>query len=144
MSRLHVHIRVADLDRSIRYYSALFGAKPTRLKPGYAKWALDDPKVNFAISHALDGVTGVNHLGLQSEDREELAATDARLKAAGEATVDEAGAQCCYAVSDKHWSTDPDGVVWEAFHTMGEAEIFHETETVVQATVRQAPSGRCC
>lgn len=125
MNRLHVHIRVNDLDRSRAFYAALFGAEPTKVKPDYVQWRLDDPRVNFAISPAGAGAaTGVDHLGVQSDDEAGLEALNARLLAAGEATAPEKDTTCCYAHSNKHWTADPDGVVWEAFHTMADAAVF--------------------
>jgi catechol 2,3-dioxygenase-like lactoylglutathione lyase family enzyme len=116
MKRFHVHLGVNDLERSIGFYSHLFGAEPTVRKDDYAKWMLDDPRINFAISRRGNAV-GVNHLGLQVESDDELKAVRGQFAAAdATATVDEPGANCCYAKSDKHWVTDPQGVAWEAFH----------------------------
>ena len=117
MKRFHVHIAVPDLDASIGFYSTLFGAEPTMRKPDYAKWMLDDPRVNFAISQR-SSTAGVNHLGFQVDSDAELDAAHVRLVAAGRRVTAEKNASCCYAVSDKYWVTDPAGVPWEAFHTL--------------------------
>ena len=124
MNRFHVHLNVADLARSIRFYSALFAAEPTVVKHDYAKWMLDDPRINFAIS-STGREPGIDHLGLQADSAEELAALGPRLAAAGGALVPEAGAICCYARSDKLWTEDPQGTRWETFHTKGEATTYH-------------------
>ncbi|HVV65997.1 MAG TPA: ArsI/CadI family heavy metal resistance metalloenzyme [Rhizomicrobium sp.] len=119
MKRLHVHVAVEDIERSTRFYSSLFGAAPTVAKADYAKWMLDDPRVNFAIS-SRGGEVGLGHLGIQVESAADLAAVTARAKqAAGEALIEQ-GAKCCYAQGDKAWATDPQGVRWETFHTTGE------------------------
>lgn len=118
MTRLHVHISVDDLDASTRFYSALFDQAPTVEKPDYAKWEVEDPRVNLSVSRRDGRVPGVNHLGIQAESSDELAILHGRLRAASVATTDEAGASCCYARSDKHWTADPQGVIWEMFHTL--------------------------
>lgn len=118
MNRLHVHVAVRDLNESVRYYSTLFGADPTVRKADYAKWMLDDPRVNFAIS-ARGRLPGVDHLGIQVEEPAALAAITARLQAAEASVSKETDAHCCYARSDKTWSTDPSGIRWESFHTHG-------------------------
>jgi catechol 2,3-dioxygenase-like lactoylglutathione lyase family enzyme len=123
MKRLHVHVGVSDLAASIRFYSTLFATAPSVVKPDYAKWMLEDPRVNFAISTGRDGV-GVSHLGLQAETADELAEVSERLDAAGRPVLAEGATTCCYAQSDKSWISDPDGVVWEAFHTSGEATTY--------------------
>ena len=124
MKRFHVHVAVPDLDQGIRFYSTMFGAEPAVVKPDYAKWMLDDPRINFAISRRGNAV-GVNHLGLQVESDDELKAVRGQFAAAdATATVDEPGASCCYAKSDKHWVTDPQGVAWEAFHSLGAIPMF--------------------
>ncbi|MEL1264955.1 ArsI/CadI family heavy metal resistance metalloenzyme [Pseudoxanthomonas putridarboris] len=123
MKRLHIHVSVKDLAESIRFYSGLFATAPTVEKADYAKWLLDDPRVNFAVStHAQ--ATGVNHLGIQAEDAEELTEIKQRAHIAGIASQPEVGADCCYARSDKHWLEDPQGIVWEAFHTMGDIPVY--------------------
>lgn len=123
MKRLHVHVSVKDLPESIRFYSGLFAVAPTVEKHDYAKWMLDDPRVNFAISTRAEAA-GVNHLGIQAENAQELAEIEQRARIAGIASEPEAGANCCYARSDKHWLEDPQGVVWEAFHTMGDIPVY--------------------
>lgn len=124
MNRFHVHLNVADLDASIRFYSELFAAQPAVLKPDYAKWMLEDPRVNFAIS-TTGRAPGIDHLGFQVDSSEELAALGKRLDAAGGAVVPEAATICCYARSDKNWTEDPQGTRWETFHTFGEATTYH-------------------
>jgi catechol 2,3-dioxygenase-like lactoylglutathione lyase family enzyme len=152
MKRFHVHLGVADLDRSIRFYTDLFGNEPAVRKPDYAKWMLDDPRINFAISQR-GGATGVRHLGLQVESADELDAVRARFEVADAATtVAEPGANCCYAKSDKHWVTDPQGVAWEAFHSLGEIPVFDsETMPLEEATgccgpasTQFAAANACC
>jgi len=123
MKRFHVHVGVENLDDSIRFYSGLFGAGPTVRKDDYAKWMIEDPRVNFAISQRGNRV-GVNHLGLQADSAAELADIRARFAAAGTGVVDEPDASCCYAQSDKHWMTDPQGIAWEGYHTLGEIRYF--------------------
>ncbi|MCI4568687.1 ArsI/CadI family heavy metal resistance metalloenzyme [Lysobacter sp. CFH 32150] len=131
MNRFHVHIHVADLDQNIRFYSQLFGAQPIVTKDDYAKWMLDDPRINFAISTGKSDETGIAHLGLQAETPEALAAIGARLQAADAVTLAEAGTTCCYARSDKLWAEDPQGVRWESFHTHGGATTYYADPTGV-------------
>ena len=141
MKRLHVHVAVPDLAQSIRFYSTLFGAQPTVLKHDYAKWILEDPRVNFAISTTV-AEPGLSHIGVQAETSEELRDIAVRLVAAGEKTLDETNATCCYARSDKAWVTDPSGLRWETFHTFGEATVYGEDRGVeAPAAVR---STACC
>ena len=123
MKRFHVHVTVNDLDQSIRFYSGLFGESPSVTKDDYAKWMLDDPAVNFAISNHRDE-PGINHLGLQVDSGSDLAALKAGLSQADVDTLDEPDANCCYAQSDKHWTKDPQGIVWEAFHTHGDIRTY--------------------
>lgn len=139
MSRLHLHVGVSDLPASIAFYQALFGAAPSVVKDDYAKWMLDDPTVNFAIStRGLS--TGVDHVGIQVESVEDLETLARRLRDAGESVVDQAGATCCYARSDKTWVRDPAGLAWETFHTFGEATTYGE-----DMGPRDVPSeGGCC
>jgi catechol 2,3-dioxygenase-like lactoylglutathione lyase family enzyme len=139
MKRMHVHVAVDDLATSIRFYTTLFGAQPTVVKDDYAKWMLDDPRVNFAISDRADNA-GVDHLGIQVESGEELAELAGRLKAAGEATRDLEATTCCYARSDKSWVNDPSGLRWETFHTFGEAVVYGEDESRVEGSAKSA----CC
>lgn len=124
MKRLHVHVSVASLDKSVGFYSALFQAPPTVHEADYAKWMLEDPRVNFAISEKSDRVSGINHLGIQAEADGELDGLYAALGAANISTHDETCAKCCYAESDKHWATDPDGVVWETFRSMRRISVY--------------------
>jgi catechol 2,3-dioxygenase-like lactoylglutathione lyase family enzyme len=127
VKRLHVHVAVEDLAKSIGFYSTLFGSEPVVLKDDYAKWMLDDPRVNFAISDRA-AVAGVDHLGIQVESSDELAELAGRLKAAGEVTRDQEATTCCYAQSDKAWVNDPNGLRWETFFTFGEATAYGEDE----------------
>ena len=140
MKRLHVHVAVEDLAKSIGFYSVLFGAAPVVLKDDYAKWMLDDPRVNFAISDR-SSVTGVDHLGIQVDSGEELAELAGRLKAAGEVTRDQEATTCCYAQSDKAWVNDPNGLRWETFHTFGEAVTYGEDEP---GAALASPKAACC
>jgi catechol 2,3-dioxygenase-like lactoylglutathione lyase family enzyme len=122
MKRLHVNVSVADLDQSVRFYSTLFGSEPSVKHDDYAKWMLDDPRVNFAIS--TRGVPGLDHLGIQAETGEELGEIAQRLKAADESVLEQKDASCCYAKSDKAWVRDPSGLNWETFHTSGQITTY--------------------
>ena len=126
MKRLHVHVSVDDLAQSIGFYSTLFAAAPTVVKDDYAKWMLDDPRVNFAISKRAGNAAGISHLGIQAEDEAELAEVYDRLARAERPVVEAKGATCCYARSDKQWIADPQGVPWETFFTYGEATVYGE------------------
>lgn len=137
MKRFHVHMHVDDLAKNIAFYSHLFGAEPARVESDYAKWMLDEPRVNFAIS-TRGNKPGLDHLGFQVDEAEELAALKARAQAADMALLDEGTTTCCYARSDKHWITDPQGVAWEHFHSLGNIPVFHE------ATAAPAESEACC
>jgi predicted enzyme related to lactoylglutathione lyase len=132
MKRFHVHVHVEDLAKSVTFYSRLFAAEPTRLEGDYAKWMLDDPRINFAIS-TRGGKPGVDHLGFQTDDAEELAELKARAEAADMAVFDEGATSCCYARSEKHWVTDPQGVAWEHFHTLANIPVFSEKAPQAQA-----------
>jgi len=146
MKRLHLHIAVEDLDRSIGFYSTLFGAQPSVVKDDYAKWMLEDPRVNLAISQR-GRAAGIDHVGVQAETGPELAEIATRLKAAGETTFDQEATTCCYARSDKSWVVDPSGVRWETFHTMGEATTYGESEPaalLAAAPAAEAPRAACC
>ncbi len=135
MKRFHVHLHVDDLSRSIAFYSRLFGVEPSRTESDYAKWMLDDPAVNFAIS-TRGASSGIDHLGIQTDNAADLAAMKARAEAADMALLDEGATTCCYARSEKHWITDPQGIAWEHFHTLGSIPVFREGE---------APkAGACC
>lgn len=127
MNRFHVHLNVTDLDTSIRFYSALFATRPAVVKPDYAKWMLDDPRVNFAIS-TTGRAAGIDHLGFQVESADGLAEIGRRLDAAGGTVVPEDATICCYAQSDKLWTEDPQGTRWESFHTTGEATTYYAGE----------------
>jgi catechol 2,3-dioxygenase-like lactoylglutathione lyase family enzyme len=123
--RFHVHVHVADLDANIRFYSQLFGTPPAVTKTDYAKWMLEDPRINFAISTGKSDETGIAHLGLQADTPEALAEIGHRLQAADAVTLAEAATTCCYARSDKFWAEDPQGVRWETFHTHGDATTYY-------------------
>lgn len=137
MKRFHVHVAVDQLDDSIRFYSALFGVAPTVVQPDYAKWMLEDPRVNFAISQR-GRTAGINHLGFQVESDGELKAMRGQLEAADAGLVEQTGAACCYARSDKYWVTDPQGVAWETFHTLESVPMYGED---TRATAAQSA---CC
>lgn len=123
MKRFHVHVAVDDLEANIRFYSGMFGAEPTLRKPDYAKWMMEDPRINFAISQR-GAKAGVDHLGFQVDTDEELTRMRKQVAAAEIAARDQPDATCCYARSDKYWITDPQGIAWETYRTLGEAEIF--------------------
>ncbi len=124
MKRMHLHVGVEDIDTSVAFYTALFAAEPTVLKSDYAKWMLEDPRVNFAISSTDHTAIGIEHIGLQVETLAELAEVHARLKSAGRPVLEEGATNCCYAKSEKNWITDPDGVIWETFLTNGETTAY--------------------
>lgn len=147
MKRLHVHVGVADLDRSIGFYSTLFGSEPSVQKADYAKWMLDDPRVNFAISSGQHAAKGIEHLGIQAEDAAELSEVYGRLQGAGRPVLEEGATTCCYAKSDKSWIADPDGVIWEAFHTTGNSTVYGdspELDVLASAGSSSAEPGKCC
>jgi catechol 2,3-dioxygenase-like lactoylglutathione lyase family enzyme len=137
MKRFHVHLHVDDLAKSVGFYSKLFAAEPARLEGDYAKWMLEDPPVNFAIS-TRGSKPGIDHLGIQTEDPAELAALKARAEAADMALLDEGETTCCYARSEKHWITDPQGIAWEHFHTLDNIPVFNE------AAAPAAAASACC
>src|SRR6266566_3174934 len=129
MKRFHVHVAVPDISESIRFYSTLFGAQPAVKKDDYAKWMLDDPRINFAISDRSPR-KGVDHLGLQAESGDELEEIGSRLAQADVATTAQKNASCCYAKSDKYWTLDPQGIAWESFHTLDSVPLYgQETRT---------------
>ncbi|WP_287804408.1 ArsI/CadI family heavy metal resistance metalloenzyme [Diaphorobacter sp.] len=136
MKRFHVHLHVEDLAQSIRFYSQLFAAEPARVEADYAKWMLDDPRVNFAIS-TRGTSPGLDHLGFQVDDAAELSELKARAASADMALLDEGATTCCYARSEKHWVTDPQGIAWEHFHTLGDIPVFNESSPT-------AAAGACC
>ncbi len=143
MKRFHVHVGVNDLDQSIRFYSTLFAAEPAVIKDDYAKWILDDPRVNFAISAGNHARKGIEHLGIQAESTEELSEVYGRLKAADRPVLEEGATTCCYAKSEKSWISDPDGVVWEAFLTNGEATVYGDSPAL--GTLSDSLSeDKCC
>ncbi len=123
MKRIHLHISVADLNKSISFYQALFGLPPTVLKPDYAKWMLDDPLVNFAISQRETKV-GLDHIGIQTDTDDELSTIKTRMDSAEMEILSQEGTTCCYAKSNKHWVQDPSGIAWETYHTLEEALTF--------------------
>ncbi len=150
MKRFHVHVSVDDLDANVRFYSAMFGAPPAVLKPDYAKWMLEDPRVNFAIS-SRGAKRGVDHLGVQVDSESELTALREQVAAAKIARLDQAGAECCYARSDKYWTVDPQGIPWETFHTLDTIPVYGKIErTNESACCAPAPavdsrtSAACC
>lgn len=139
MNRFHVHVNVADIAKSVSFYSELFGSTPSVQHDDYAKWMIDDPQLNFAISTGQSDTLGVAHLGLQATDKDALAAIGQRLTAADSVVLAEANTTCCYAQSDKFWAEDPQGVRWETFHTHGSSTTYgggsHSGE---------APGSKCC
>jgi catechol 2,3-dioxygenase-like lactoylglutathione lyase family enzyme len=142
MKRFHVHVHVNDLDKSIGFYSKLFGAEPSRVESDYAKWMLEDPRVNFAIS-TRGQQAGVDHLGLQTDDPAELAEMKQRARAADMALLDEGEVSCCYSRSDKYWLTDPQGVAWEQFHTLSSIPLFSDAPATASAQAEPAAAA-CC
>ncbi len=124
MKRFHVHVAVPDLEESIRFYSTFFGAQPAVVKDDYAKWMLEDPRVNFAISQR-GAASGINHLGFQVDQASELEEINGRLKSADAGVVAEKDVSCCYARSDKYWTTDPAGIAWESFHSLGTVPFYN-------------------
>ncbi|GAB4539008.1 MAG: ArsI/CadI family heavy metal resistance metalloenzyme [Parvularculaceae bacterium] len=135
MKRFHLHVAVNDLARSVEFYSAVFDAPPAIQHPDYAKWMLENPRINFAISQR-GRAAGLDHLGVQVDTDEELQALTARLEAAGETAARQAEAQCCYARSDKTWSVDPSGIAWEAFRTLTDIPLYGEDDSI--------DAGACC
>ena len=140
MKRMHVHVAVRDLERSIGFYSALFATQPAVVKPDYAKWMLDDPRVNFAIS-TRGKQAGLDHLGIQVESKGELSEVYGRLRDAGGAVLEEGATTCCYAKSEKSWIEDPAGISWETFFTTGESIDYG---TSIEKDVRVAHAQACC
>jgi catechol 2,3-dioxygenase-like lactoylglutathione lyase family enzyme len=138
MKRLHVHVSVDDLAQSISFYSTLFAAEPAVTKPDYAKWMLDDPRVNFAIS-TRSGQTGLDHFGIQVETPDELQEVYGRLQQADRPVLEEGSTTCCYAKSEKSWITDPQGLPWEAFLTTGESTVYG-----VDLDLTPITAGACC
>jgi catechol 2,3-dioxygenase-like lactoylglutathione lyase family enzyme len=143
MKRLHVHLSVSDIPRSIGFYSALFAAKPTVIKSDYAKWMLDDPRVNFAIS-TRGREPGLDHLGIQVEDAHELNEVYARLREAGGDIIEQGEMACCYAKSEKSWIDDPAGIAWETFLTTGESITYGDGTGENTARIAHEKQGACC
>ncbi len=141
MKRFHVHTHVDDLPASIAFYSKLFGASPVRVESDYAKWMLDDPRINFAISTRGEK-PGIDHLGLQTDTEAELVELRARALAADMSLVDEGDTTCCYAQSEKHWIVDPAGIAWEHFHTLGDIPVFSQKQDAPSASACCAPRGK--
>ncbi len=141
MKRMHVHVAVENLRQSIGFYSALFDAQPAVVKPDYAKWMLDDPRVNFAIS-ARGREPGLDHLGIQVEDKTELHEVYARLRKAGGTIIEQGETACCYAKSEKSWIDDPAGIAWETFHTTGESTEYGDGTGEREARIVHAKA--CC
>ena len=142
MQRLHVHVAVAALEPAVRFYSTLFGAEPTVLKPDYAKWRLEDPRVNFAISQR-GGKPGVEHLGIEVDSRAELDQAYARLKAADRPVLEEGAVTCCYANSEKAWVSDPAGIAWETFYTSGLATDYGNGPSAAAIAGATQPATGC-
>lgn len=144
MKRIHVHVSVTDLQRSIGFYSALFAEKPTVVKPDYAKWMLNDPRVNFAIS-MRGREPGLDHLGIQVESQSELHEVYGRLREAGGTVIEQGKTACCYAESEKSWIDDPAGIAWETFHTTGESTVYGDGSGENQARIaHEKQSSACC
>jgi catechol 2,3-dioxygenase-like lactoylglutathione lyase family enzyme len=156
MKRLHIHVAVDDLAKSINFYSAMFGVSPTKQKDDYAKWMLDDPRINFAIS-SRGAKIGLDHLGLQVDSTEELEALRKQMKAADLSLFDEGETTCCYAASEKSWVKDPSGIPWEAYHTMADVALFSVQKAgeksacctpkltpVEESSNCSSPKGGCC
>jgi catechol 2,3-dioxygenase-like lactoylglutathione lyase family enzyme len=140
MKRLHVNISVSDLDASIGFYNSLFDAEPSVVKPDYAKWMLEDPRVNFAIT-TRGQRKGIDHLGIQVENDDELGVVYSRLQTAGAPVIEEGATTCCYANSEKSWIFDPDSVAWETFLTLGESPVFG-TDNIKKLDSKSACCGR--
>jgi catechol 2,3-dioxygenase-like lactoylglutathione lyase family enzyme len=138
MKRMHIHLAVDNLEQNIAFYEALFQSEPTVREPDYAKWMLDDPRVNFAIS-SRGRQPGLDHLGIQVESNEELEAVQQGLAASALPVAEQKQAACCYAQSDKYWSVDPQGIAWEAFHSLNTIPMFGEDEVI-----QLEPASTCC
>ena len=138
MKRFHLHVSVKNLNESIQFYSTLFGQAPAKIKEDYAKWMLEDPRINFAISTKNDKV-GIDHLGIQVDEEQELRELTSRLKNAEVGVYDEGFATCCYAKSNKAWVIDPSGIAWEAYQTMEDVELFSE-----KSKDKELTTNACC
>ena len=143
MKRIHVHVGVEDLEQSIGFYSALFATQPSVVKADYAKWMLDDPRVNFAIS-TRGKPPGLDHLGIQVESKDELGDVYARLRQAGGTVLEQGQTTCCYAKSEKSWIDDPAGIAWETFHTTGESTVYGDGSGENTARVAHEKASACC
>jgi len=141
MKRFHVNVAVTDIAQSVDFYRTLFGAEPAVQKDDYAKWMLDDPRINFSINQS-SRTRGINHIGLQADTMAELGEIQGRLQAAGATTFDQVDAECCYANSDKTWVRDPDDVAWETFVTHG--QITHYGDDAEPASPATTTASRCC
>jgi catechol-2,3-dioxygenase len=144
MKRFHVHLSVENLKKSVPFYATLFGAEPTVHKADYAKWELDEPSINFAISQKGDRLPGLNHFGIQVTEPGELEALHQALGAANITTHDERCARCCYAESDKHWAIDPEGIVWETYHTMKAIAVYGEDRATQLDPLALTPGASTC
>lgn len=144
MKRFHVHVGVGNLDQSVAFYSGLFGEQPTVTKPDYAKWMLEDPRLNFAISTKEGVKRGIEHVGIQVENADELGEVYSRLKAANGPVFEEGATTCCYAQSEKSWIADPDGLMWEAFLTNGEATVYGDNPALDKLASDNAAANACC
>ena len=142
MKRLHVHVSVEDISHSIGFYSSLFAAQPTVVKSDYAKWMLEDPRVNFAIS-TRGREPGLDHLGIQVENTDELHEVYARLREAGGNIIEQGETTCCYAKSEKSWIDDPAGIAWETFHSTGESTVYGDGSEN-QARIAHEKQSACC
>jgi len=142
MKRIHLHVSVDNLDKSIGFYNTLFGATPSVIKTDYAKWMLDDPRVNFAISQR-GAKAGLDHIGIQVETDTELLAIKTRLETAELNMLTEVGTTCCYSKSDKHWVQDPSGIAWETYHTLESAPTFNANQPT-NANKQDTPTAACC
>ena len=143
MKRFHVHLHVDDLSKSIVFYSRLFAAEPARVERDYAKWMLEDPRVNFAISTVGHG-TGIDHLGIQADDEDELAELKVRAQFADRTIFDEGETVCCYAKSDKHWVTDPQGIAWEHYRPLETAVVYGQSRGEGASPGGAEPASACC
>jgi catechol 2,3-dioxygenase-like lactoylglutathione lyase family enzyme len=143
MKRFHVHVAVDKLDESIRFYSALFGHAPTVAHVDYAKWMLEDPRINFAISQR-GRQPGINHIGFQVDSPDELSAMRLQLDAASGEVIEQQGINCCYARSDKHWVTDPSGIAWETFRTLGDAVMYGDQADRAATAPAATPHASAC
>jgi catechol 2,3-dioxygenase-like lactoylglutathione lyase family enzyme len=144
MKRFHVHVAVDDLEANIRFYSTVFGTPPTVSKPDYAKWMIEEPRINFAISNR-GAKTGLDHLGFQVDSNEALGELRQKVADAEIAALDQPQSECCYARSDKYWITDPQGIAWETYHTLGEVEVYGvDMPKATKATDDAAERAACC